>query len=215
MREAGSFPAPLGRESGGGPTLVSLVPGRARLVWSALRGASSRCLAARRAALELPGVREVRVYPRTGSLVVAFDDGRFSADALLAAVRRLQPQGEGPGSPDAPPERGHPSAPHDALGVALAGTMLARHVLLGGLHGLPDRHLAHVGGLLALLALFPVLRGIISPSGALGVHALELLATLAALRFRENRGVLALVGLLHVAEAVLLLRRRPRALTSR
>jgi hypothetical protein len=67
---------------------VHACPGRVRLRLGWLREAPEEAEGIADALAALPGMREVRVRPFTGSVLCSFEEGRLDAEAVIAALRR-------------------------------------------------------------------------------------------------------------------------------
>lgn len=68
--------------------LAHASPGRVRLRLAWLRRDREACTRLADRLADLPGVRDVEVRPRTGSVLCRFDPARTRAERLIAAVRR-------------------------------------------------------------------------------------------------------------------------------
>jgi hypothetical protein len=136
----------------GSVRLVHALPGRVRIHVSALGPADASPLEQR--LLHIPGVRAVRVYPRTKNLLIHFDPRLLTAQVLLDVVPAFdlvcaacrQPRPQGPARPTPSPVGGV-RAVGDAAEMVLAAV---RHVAAPG--GVPAAAcLATALGALALL----------------------------------------------------------------
>ncbi|WP_344867216.1 cation-translocating P-type ATPase, partial [Amycolatopsis ultiminotia] len=200
-------------------TLVSDAAGRARFRDDALCGSPARAVAVEDAADRVAGVRQVHAYPRSGSVVVWYDDRRCDRDELVAAVEaglradRAEPSGRVPRSEDA--------RAGELLRLAVGGAALA---LLGvRRYGLRRPPLLGPVSRTAATAVtiftgYPFLRGalrtLIGGRGA-GTDALVSAATVASLVLRENVVALTVLWLLNIGEYLqdLTLRRSRRAIS--
>lgn len=201
-------------------TVVSDAAGRIRLAAPWFRNDPVRAVAIEDAVDQVPGVRAVHAYPRTGSIVVWYSPRRCDRDAVTAAVaaaaevaRTLVPVRE-PRSADV--------RNADVLRMALGAFALAllgirryvfvRPPLLG-----PTSRLFATGA--TIITGYPFLRGAartLRGDGSAGTDVLVSAATVASLVLRENVVALTVLWLLNIGEYLqdLTLRRTRRAIAN-
>jgi manganese-transporting P-type ATPase C len=205
-----------------GTTSVALVAdaaGRARFDCPGLRGRAALAVAVEDAVDQVPGVRQVHAYPRTGSVVVWYQRGKCCRADLPAAIEAglaAEPdsgQGRTPRSAD--------TGNGDLVRLAVGGTALAALGLRR--YGLRRPPLLGVTGRTvatgaAIFTGYPFLRGALRSltggKGA-GTDALVSAATIASLVLRENVVALTVLWLLNIGEYLqdLTLRRSRRAVS--
>ncbi|MBJ7288769.1 cation-translocating P-type ATPase [Williamsia sp.] len=200
-------------------TPVSDAAGRLRLRVEWLRGSSIRAVAVEEAVIDVPGVRVVHAYPRTGSVVVWYRSESLDRDAVIAAIDRSSTV-----SADVLPVRPPYSAEISntdivrmgvgALALGLLGIRrygLRRAPILG-----PTSRLFATG--VTVFTGYPFLRGAFRSllgGRSAGTDALVSAATVASLLLRENVVALTVLWLLNIGEFLqdLTLRRTRRAIS--
>ncbi|WP_275080571.1 heavy metal translocating P-type ATPase [Mycolicibacterium goodii] len=201
-------------------TVVSDAAGRMRVHAPWFRGDAVRAVAIEQAVDQVPGVRAVHAYPRTGSVVVWYSPRRCDRDAVRSAMtaaagvaRHLVP-GRSPRSADV----------HNADIVRMAIGAVAL-ILLGirrygfarpPLLGSTSRTLA-TGA--TIITGYPFLRGALrtlTGNRSAGTDVLVSAATVASLVLRENVVALTVLWLLNIGEYLqdLTLRRTRRAIAN-
>lgn len=201
-------------------TVVSDAAGRIRVHAPWFRGDAVRAVAIEQAVDQVPGVRAVHAYPRTGSVVVWYSPRRCDRDAVRSAItaaagvaRHLVP-GRSPRSADV-----HNA---DILRMAIGAVAL---ILLGirrygfarpPLLGSTSRTLA-TGA--TIITGYPFLRGALrtlTGNRSAGTDVLVSAATVASLVLRENVVALTVLWLLNIGEYLqdLTLRRTRRAIAN-
>ncbi|WP_308161845.1 heavy metal translocating P-type ATPase [Mycolicibacterium goodii] len=201
-------------------TVVSDAAGRMRVHAPWFRGDAVRAVAIEQAVDQVPGVRAVHAYPRTGSVVVWYSPRRCDRDAVRSAItaaagvaRHLVP-GRSPRSADV----------HNADIVRMAIGAVAL-ILLGirrygfarpPLLGSTSRTLA-TGA--TIITGYPFLRGALrtlTGNRSAGTDVLVSAATVASLVLRENVVALTVLWLLNIGEYLqdLTLRRTRRAIAN-
>lgn len=190
--------------------------GRVRLCADGLLGHDQAVAAIHHHLAGRAGVRGVRIYPRTGSVVVWYDPAVLDAAAVGQAVV------DAAGMP--PPRQPRPPAPQAPAGglarLALGGLVLGIvgvRRLLGRPTLLAGSRLARMAGGVALLSGYPFFRGAVrSVTGRCGggTDALVTIATIASLALRENVVALIVLWLLNLGEYLqeLTLRRTRQAI---
>jgi cation-transporting P-type ATPase C len=204
----------------GDVTVRSDAAGRLRLTVTWLMGSTNRAVVVEDSLAEVPGVRAVHAYPRTGSVVIWYSSTHVNKPDIVAtllkcelAPRSLVPHRQ-PHSADV--------SNGDVLRMAVGGAAL---VLLGfrryGLQRPPA-----LGGTSRLVASgvtiftgYPFLKGALRALAgrrAAGTDALVSAATVASLLLRENVVALTVLWLLNIGEYLqdLTLRRTRRAISA-
>ncbi len=198
--------------------VISDAAGRMRVSVGWVRCDSRRAVAVEEAVAKEHGVRAVRAYPRTGSVVVWYSPRGCDRSAVLAAISAAAHV-----AAELIPAR----APHsseirntDVLRMVMGGAALAllgvrryafaRPPLLG-----PSGRLFATG--VTVFTGYPFLRGALRSlrSGRAGTDALVSAATVASLVLRENVVALTVLWLLNIGEYLqdLTLRRTRRAIS--
>ncbi|WP_076476363.1 heavy metal translocating P-type ATPase [Williamsia sterculiae] len=193
--------------------------GRLRLVVDWVRNDPVRAIAAEDALADVPGVRTVHAYPRTGSVVVWFSPVGTDRAQLVAGLTRAAATAR----EDVPARRPNSAdvSGRDVLRMTVGGGAL---VLLGvRRYGLrrppplgPTSRLFAAG--VTIFTGYPFLRGALRTlrgDRAAGTDALVSAATVASLLLRENVVALTVLWLLNIGEYLqdLTLRRTRRAIS--
>jgi manganese/zinc-transporting P-type ATPase C len=197
-------------------TLEATAAGRSRFRVPTIQGEPAAAAAVERHLAELPGVRGVQVFPRTGN-VVAWHDPAVDEPSLAAAIRAgvADPVHGDPQPRTAPAAQEGEVARLVVGAAALAlfglGRLILRRPALLGPRG---RTVATVA---TIFTGYPFLRGALrSLTGrqSVGTDLLVTSATLASLVLRENVVALTVLWLLNVGELLqtLTLRRTRRAI---
>ncbi|HEV3358506.1 MAG TPA: cation-translocating P-type ATPase [Pseudonocardiaceae bacterium] len=199
--------------------LVADSAGRARFVSDRLPGSAARAVAVEDALDQVPGVRQVHAYPRTGSVVVWYDPSRCRPDDLIPAIDaglRVDSAAVARRSPRSADVRNADLARLVVGGLALGVLGVRRY----GLRRPPM--LGSTGRVVAtgvtIFTGYPFLRGALrSLTGGrgAGTDALVSAATIAILVLRENVVALTVLWLLNIGEYLqdLTLRRSRRAVS--
>lgn len=199
--------------------LVADAAGRARFDCPGLRGRAALAIAVEDAVEQVPGVRQVHAYPRTGSVVVWYQQGKCRRADLPAAIETGL--AADPDSVKGRTPRSADTGNGDLVRLAVGGAALA--VLGFRRYGLRRPPLLGVTGRTvatgaAIFTGYPFLRGALkSLSGGkgAGTDALVSAATIASLVLRENVVALTVLWLLNIGEYLqdLTLRRSRRAVS--
>ncbi|MFI0470707.1 heavy metal translocating P-type ATPase [Saccharopolyspora sp. 5N102] len=197
-----------------GVLVRAVAGGRIRLVVPWLRAQPDGAGLVDQRIADLEGMRALRIFSRTGNVVVWIDPGRLDLDRLVAL---LEVPAEG-----ALPHRPTRWAPDSSTGeitrLVIGGAVLA-FIALRRLFRLP-RFGGGSSGLLRAAAVFtglPFFRGFLqglTGRGHTGTDALVTAATIVALLLRENVVALTVLWLLNIGEFLqaLTLRRTRRAI---
>ncbi|TDD34564.1 heavy metal translocating P-type ATPase [Saccharopolyspora elongata] len=197
-----------------GVLVRAVAGGRVRLVVPWLRAQPDGAGLVDQRIADLEGMRALRIFSRTGNVVVWIDPGRLDLDRLVSL---LEAPAEG-----ALPHRPTRWAPDSSTGeitrLVIGGAVLA-FIALRRLFRLP-RFGGGSSGLLRAAAVFtglPFFRGFLqglTGRGHTGTDALVTAATIVALLLRENVVALTVLWLLNIGEFLqaLTLRRTRRAI---
>ena len=197
------------------PQVVASAAGRTRLAVPAVRGSERHAASVEQALGALEGVRAVRVYPRTGAVLLWHSE-------QVTSARLLQVVGECSSAESSRHQLRVPPAEQDGevarlvVGGAVLGLLFARRLLLRRPPVLGPRT-SGVAAAVALFTGYPFLRG--AARSALGrqeggTDALVTAATVASLLLRENVVALTVLWLLNIGEFLqaMTLRRTRRAI---
>ncbi|MER5969462.1 cation-translocating P-type ATPase [Streptomyces sp. NPDC002055] len=197
-----------------GVTVCSVAAGRARLTvpWVRARPGSAGLVDERLTGIS--GFRALRIFPRTGSVVIWMAPDRLDVDRLVAALEEAPP----PSAP-AKPTRSTPDSSTGELARLVVGGAVLALVALRRLLRRP-RITAGSSGFLGAITLFtglPFFRGALrSLRGRShpGTDTLVTAATVISLVLRENVVALTVLWLLNIGEFLqtLTLRRTRRAI---
>jgi manganese/zinc-transporting P-type ATPase C len=191
--------------------------GRARFQLPAIRHSGAHAVAVERRLVETPGVRGVRVYPRTGNVVVWHDP---MVDLSVLAKVLIKASGEplhGDPMPRSAPAAERGEIARLVIGGAALALIALRRLLLRRACPLLGPRGRTLATLVAIFTGYPFLRGALrSASGrqGLGTDLLVTVASVASLLLRENVVALTVLWLLNVGELLqtLTLRRTRRAI---
>ncbi|MFJ8077608.1 heavy metal translocating P-type ATPase [Streptomyces sp. NPDC096176] len=197
-----------------GVVVRSVAAGRARLTvpWVRARPGSAGLVDERM--MGISGFRALRIFPRTGSVVIWVAPDRLDVDRLVAALEEAPPV-----SAPAKPTRSTPDSSTGELARLVVGGAVLALVALRRLLGRP-RFAFGSSGLLGAVTVFtglPFFRGTLRTLRGRshpGTDTLVTAATLISLLLRENVVALTVLWLLNIGEFLqtLTLRRTRRAI---
>jgi cation-transporting P-type ATPase C len=204
-----------GSGSGSGVMVRSVAGGRVRLTVSWLRARPGCAGLVDERFTDLPGFRALRVFPRTGAVIVWVKPGLVDLDRLVAALTEAPPPGV--------PARASRSVPDSSTGevarLVVGGAVLTL-VGLRRLLGRPPWTPGGSAGFLGAVTVFtglPFFRGAARTLGGqrhAGTDLLVTTATVISLVLRENVVALMVLWLLNIGEFLqaVTLRRTRRAI---